>query len=350
MSLRADVHIRRGDLDLAARLDADGHGIVALLGPNGAGKTTLLRALAGLLPLDRGTVELDGRVLDDTASRIRVPAEERGVGLVFQDLLLFPHLSVVENVAFGLRSRGMRAAAARARALACLDRLDLVRLAALRPRALSGGQAQRVALARALVTDPRLLLLDEPFASVDATARVELRRTLRSSLAGLPGVRLLVTHDPLEAAALAERVVILEEGRIVQEGTFREVTERPRSSWAARMAGLNLLRGEASRGRLRFADGGELAVVGDVTGPALATIHPRAIAVHRQQPSGSPRNVVLATVAGVDHEGDRWRVRLDGRIPLVAEVTAAAAADLHLADGGTVFAAIKATEVDVYPE
>jgi molybdate transport system ATP-binding protein len=269
--------------------------------------------------------------------------------MVFQDLFLFPQISVLENVAFGLRARGVGTAEARQRARGWLERLDLSGLAASRPHALSGGQAQRVALARALITEPRLLLLDEPLASVDVSARVELRRTLRSQLGNHDRVQVLVTHDPLEAAALGQTVVILEAGRVVQRGSFAEVTARPRSAWAARMAGLNLLRGTASSGCLHIAGGGDLAFVGGVSGTVLATIHPRAIALHRTLPSGSPRNTVRARVADVDNEGDRWRVRLDGDIPLVAEVTPGAAAELRLAEGGEVFAAIKATEIDVYP-
>ncbi|HEY6378880.1 MAG TPA: ATP-binding cassette domain-containing protein [Candidatus Dormibacteraeota bacterium] len=349
MTLRADVRLHRGDLELVAHLEADSSGIVAILGPNGSGKTTLLRALAGLLAVEAGRIELDGEVLENTATGTWIAPEHRRVGMVFQSLLLFPQLSALDNVAFGLRSRGVSAAQARTQAYEWLERLEMSAFAASRPRTLSGGQAQRVALARALITEPRLLLLDEPLAAVDASARVELRRTLRTQLAGQQRIRLLVTHDPVEAAALAERVVILEAGHIVQQGSFREVTERPRSDWAARMAGLNLLRGDAAHGCLRLTGGGELTVLGEVSGPALATIHPRAIALHRQQPSGSPRNVVRAVVAGIDHEGDRWRVRLQGRIPLVAEITPAAAAELKLAEGGDVFAAIKATEVDVYP-
>lgn len=349
VTLSANVGLQRGTLHLDARLDADSSGIVAILGPNGAGKTTLLRALAGLLPLETGRVVVDGAVLEDTASGTWVAPENRRVAMVFQDLLLFPQLTALDNVAFGLRARGVGAAAARAEARRWLDRLELGEVASSRPRALSGGQAQRVALARALITDPRLLLLDEPLASVDPSARVEMRRALRAQLDGDDRVRLLVTHDPLEAASLAERVVILEDGRVVQHGTFREVTERPRSDWAARMAGVNLLHGDAAAGVLALADGGRLSFAGAVSGGAMATIEPRAIALYRELPSGSPRNVVRAAVAGIDREGDRWRVRLTGEIPLVAEVTPAAAAELRLADGGEVFAAIKATEIDVYP-
>lgn len=352
MTLRADVRLRRGGFELAARLDADNHGIVAILGPNGSGKTTLLRALAGLQRIDSGRVELDGEPLEDSDAHVWIAPERRRVAMVFQNLFLFPQLSALDNVAFGLRSRGVSIAEARTRAYGWLERLDMSSCASSRPRVLSGGQAQRVALARALITEPRLLLLDEPLASVDASARVELRRVLRAQLTDHDHgrIRLLVTHDPLEAAALAETVVILEQGSIVQQGTFPEVTARPRSQWTARMAGLNLLRGTVSSGCLRLTTGGQVMVVADISGRALATIHPRAIALHREVPSGSPRNVVRASVAGVDHEGDRWRVRLEGPVPLVAEVTPGAAAELKLAEGGEVFAAIKATEVDVYPE
>jgi molybdate transport system ATP-binding protein len=199
-----------------------------------------------------------------------------------------------------------------------------------------------------LVTDPQALLLDEPLAAVDASARLELRRALREHLSTFAGVRLIVTHDPLEAASLAERVVVLEDGHVTQEGPFAEVSTRPRSAWIARMAGLNLLRGTVSNATMLLDEGSALTVATDAHGPALATIQPRAIALYRTAPEGSPRNVVRCTIDGIDPEGDRWRIRLSGPLPLVAEVTPAAAADLRLAEGGEVFAVIKATEIDVY--
>jgi molybdate transport system ATP-binding protein len=198
---------------------------VGLLGPNGAGKTTLLRVLAGLLQPDEARVVLDGRVLDDTATGEHVPAEERPVGVVFQNYVLFPHLSALENVAFGLRSRGVPKGEARRRATEWLDRVGLAQYRGSKPKHLSGGQAQRVALARAMATEPRLLLLDEPLAALDASTRLETRRELRRHLDGYDGVRLLVTHDPMEAIALAERLVVLESGRISQTGTPQEVSE-----------------------------------------------------------------------------------------------------------------------------
>ncbi len=348
MTLTARIRTQLGSLSLDCNLSFDSNVTVAVLGPNGAGKTTLLRVIAGLVPLDEGRVAVDGEVFEDTSSGAWLTPEARRVGFVFQDHALFPHLSVLDNVAFGLRARGVDRRTANARAREWLERVDLAGFAGSRPAALSGGQSQRAALARVLVTDPRALLLDEPLAAVDASGRLELRRALREHLATFPGVRLVVTHDPLEAASLAERVVVLEEGRVTQEGPFGEVSARPRSAWIARMAGLNLLRGTVSSGAMLLDDGSSLTVATHIEGTAMATIQPRAVALYRQAPEGSPRNVLRCKVAGVDPEGDRWRIRLDGPFPLVAEVTPAAAAQLRLGEGGEVFAVVKATEVDVY--
>jgi molybdate transport system ATP-binding protein len=349
MTLHARVRTDLGSLRLDCHLVIEEGVTVAVLGPNGAGKTTLLRAIAGLIPIDDGRIEVRGSVFEDTAEGIWLTPEERNVGFVFQDHGLFPHMTVLDNVAFGLRARGVDRRTATTRASGWLERVELAGYASNRPSALSGGQSQRAALARALVTEPRVLLLDEPLAAVDASGRLELRRALREHLATFSGIRILVTHDPLEAASLAERIVVLEAGKVTQEGPFADVTARPRSPWVARMAGLNLIRGTVSAGALLLEDGSTLTVATDVRGPVLATIHPRAVAVYRKPPDGSPRNVLRCSVGGVDPEGDRWRIRLDGPIPLVAEMTPAAAAELRLADGGDVFAVVKATEVDVYP-
>ena len=348
MILDADLRVRRGSLGVECVIAASNDHTLALLGPNGAGKTTILRVIAGLLRMDAGRVTMDGTVFEDTSTAAWLPPEVRGVGLMQQEHRLFPHLSVVDNIAFGLRSRGVGRTAAHRRAEDWLERLGLRSYAASHPGALSGGQAQQVALARALITEPRVLLLDEPLASVDAAARLELRRTLREHLAGFAGVRVLVTHDPVEAAGLADRVLIVEAGRVVQEGTFSDVTARPRSTWVARMAGLNLLRGDVTGSALRLANGEMLTVATALCGSVLAAIHPRAVALHRQPPAGSPRNVLRGTVASIDPDGDRWRIGLDGAVPLVAEVTPRAAAELRLSAGGDVFAAVKATAIDVY--
>jgi len=325
--------------------------VAALLGPNGAGKTTVLRALAGLLPLAAGRVVLDGRVLEDPAHRVRVPVERRAVAMVFQDYLLFPHLGAVENVAFGLRARGIGRREARRRAQAWLERLGLPEVADAGPRTLSGGQQQRVALARALATDPRLLLLDEPLAALDVSIRAEVRRDLRRHLRDFAGVNLLVTHDPLEAIALADRLIVIERGRIVQAGTPAEVTERPRSAYVADLVGVNLLRGRAGGDGIDLGEGGRLEVVGAGSGEVFAVIPPRSISLWRTRPDGSPRNVWRGRAAGLDLLGDRVRVRVEARPQpsLVAEVTPAAVAELDLAEGSDVWVSVKATEVSVYP-
>ena len=349
MSLEAQVALTLGRLELEVELVVATGELVVLLGPNGAGKTTLLRALAGLVALERGRVVLDGEVLEDTAAGTWVPTEARPIGFVFQDYLLFPHLSALENVAFGLRARGLGRAEARRKAAAWLDRVGLAAHASARPRALSGGQAQRVALARAMVGDPRLLLLDEPLAALDAATRTEVRRDLRRHLASFDGTRLLVTHDPLEALALADRLVVLEDGRVTQTGGPAEVSARPRSRYVAELVGVNLYRGRADGAAVELADGGRLIAAGDHRGEVFAAVHPRAVALHRRVPEGTPRNVLPGTAETVDVVGDRVRVRVAGQVPIVAEVTPAAVGELRLADGGPVWASVKATEVTVYP-
>jgi molybdate transport system ATP-binding protein len=348
MSLDVAVRTHLGALDLDMHLTADGGEVVALLGPNGAGKTTLLRAVAGLAPIDSGHVRLDGQVLEDTATGRYVPTEERSIGFVFQDYLLFPHLNVVDNVAFGLRSRGVDRAEARRRAARWLDRVGLETRADARPSELSGGERQRVALARALAPDPHLLLLDEPLAALDATTRIEVRRDLKEHLSSFGGVRLLVTHDPLEAAILADRLVVMEAGRHVQTGTPLEVTEHPRSKYVADLVGVNLLRGEADHGMVRLGGGASIAAAGAETGDVFASIHPRAVSLHRSHPEGSPRNVWSGRVRGVELYGDRARVRIEGQVALVAEVTPAALAELKLGEGGDVWLSFKATDVGIY--
>ena len=336
MSLHADLALRLGPLDLSVQIDATPAEIVAVVGPNGAGKTTLLRALAGLVPIAHGRITLGSLVLDDTDVGTHLPPERRPVGVVFQDYLLFPHLSALDNVAYGLRARGARRSEAREVSRQWLARVGLADHERSRPGALSGGQAQRVALARALATQPSLLRLDEPLAAIDAGAKAELRRELRAQLAGSGAVRLLVTHDPVDAMAVCDRLVVLEGGRVTQQGLMSEVTARPRSPWVAELVGLNLYEGTARGGAITLADGQSLSVANALQGPAFALVHPRAVALHRTRPEGSARNVWMAEAGGLDFQADRVRVQVTGSLPIVAEVTPAAAADLHLRDGGPV--------------
>ncbi len=350
MSLTARVGVRVGGLDLDAALDVPTGETVVLLGPNGAGKSTLVRALAGLLAVAEGRVVLDGDVLEDTAAGVRVPPEQRPTGVVFQDGLLFPHLSLLDNVAFGLRSRGMSRQDAHRAATAWLDRVSLAGRAHERPDGLSGGEAQRVALARALVTEPRLLLLDEPFSALDAEARAALRRDLRHHLASYAGTRLLVTHDPVEALTLADRLVVLEAGRVTQAGTPEEISRRPLSRWVAELVGVNLFRGRAHGATVTLPNGGAIVSADSCAdGDVCAVVHPHAVALHLRAPEGSPRNAWQGTVEEIDPALDRVRVRVAAAVPVVAEITPGALADLGLAEGSPVWATVKATEVDVYP-
>ena len=348
--LRADVRVRLGDLDLAAEIEvADGE-VVAVLGPNGAGKTTLLRAVAGLLPIDGGRIAVDGDVLDDPAAGIFVPASDRPVGVTFQDYLLFPRMTVVDNVAFGLRARGLGRSEARSRAVALLERVGLDGMARAKPRELSGGQSQRVALARALAIEPRVLLLDEPLAALDARAKLHVRAELRRHLATFHGARLLVTHDPVDALVLADRMVVMEAGRITQEGTTAEVARRPRSAYVAELVGVNLLSGTASGDHtVRLEGGAELVVADALPGSEVAVaVRPQAVTVHRQQPDSSARNTWPATVADLVADHDRVRLQLAGQVPLVAEVTPGAVADLDLRPGAEVWISVKAVDLAVY--
>jgi molybdate transport system ATP-binding protein len=349
MSLDAVVAVKLGPLALDVVLGAAPGETVVLLGPNGAGKTTALRVIAGLLPVDSGRVVLDGQVLDDPETGMWVPPERRPIGYVFQDHALFPHLTALENVAFGLRARGVRRREAHTRARGWLDRVGAGAHADARPPALSGGQAQRVALARALAPEPRVLLLDEPLAALDATARIETRRELRRHLDAHGGARVVVTHDPVDAMTLGDRVVVVEAGGVVQAGPLAELRERPRSRYVADLVGVNLYRGAARGGTIRLPEHGELVAATDTAGDVFAVVHPRAVALHRREPEGTPRNVLGGTVDHLDVEGDRVRVIVTGPVAATAEVTPAAVAELKLTPGTPVWASIKATEITVYP-
>jgi molybdate transport system ATP-binding protein len=347
MTLALHGERQRGAFVGAFDLDVAPGETLALVGPNGAGKSTCVQVIAGLLPLDRGELRLGATRLDAPAARIFVPPEHRRLGYLPQQPLLFPHLSVRDNVAYGLWTRGTGRGAARAAAAHWLQRVGLGEFGSRRPHELSGGQGQRVALARALATAPQVLLLDEPLAAVDASARLLLRQELQRHLAAFPGPRVIVTHDAVDAFVLADRIAVLEQGRIVQVGTAATIGCEPRSRYVADLVGLNLLRGSVHDSVFTRQGGGTLVVATTHEGPAIATVHPRAIALFRDRPSGSPRNVWQAEVAGIEVALAGRRVRLEGALPLVAEVTAAAVDELGLRPGALVWIALKATEVQV---
>lgn len=354
MSTGLDAHVvvRRLGFTLDVTIAAEPGEVLAVLGPNGSGKSTLLGVLAGLLWPDDGYVRLGDTDITE------VPPHRRGVGLLAQQPLLFPHLTALGNVAFGPRARGVRRREAEARARELLTAVDAEALVGRRPSQMSGGQQQRVALARALAPAPGLLLLDEPLAALDVDAAPAMRSLLRRVVRDRKQTALLVTHTALDALVLADRVVVLCEGTVVEEGPTREVLSRPRSAFTARIAGLDLVPGVAVDGGLRTADG--LTVVGraaDVEDgePAVAVFSPSAVAVYADPPSGSPRNVLPVRLAAVEPFGDVVRLRASPRRDgplwtdgLAADVTPAAVADLALEPGADLWFVVKATEVAIH--
>ncbi|MEQ1873876.1 MAG: ABC transporter ATP-binding protein [Ilumatobacteraceae bacterium] len=350
MSLQAQIRHRVGTLQLDVDLEVQSGEVLALLGPNGAGKTTLLRCLAGLSPIDTGCLSLGDVVLDAPGDGTFLPPDKRAIGFVFQDYMLFGQMTVLENIAYGLRARGMRAAEARRIASDWIESVGLAEYSHQPPPSLSGGQAQRVALARALATSPSLLLLDEPLAALDAGTRAAVRRDLRRHLDSFEGVVVLVTHDPVDAFALADRVAILDGGRIVQSGTLADVTAHPRSRYVADLVGVNLVAGEVADGILTTSAGVVVAVADAPVGPAFAIIRPHSIALTRQTAAqSSVRNAWAGTIAEIDRLGDRARVGIVGTLALTAEITTSSLDALNLQIGDEIYATVKATDIEVYP-
>jgi molybdate transport system ATP-binding protein len=377
VSLDAHLRTRRGDFDVDLPLRAEDGEVLAVLGPNGAGKTTALHALAGLVHLERGVVRVDGVTWADDHHHL--DPSQREVGMLAADHLLFPHLTARANVGFGPRSRGAGRGAARARADRELAALGIGDLAERRPAQLSHGQAQRVALARALATDPRLLLLDEPLSALDPATRPHVRATLAGRLRAYRGVTVMVTHDPLDALTLADHLVFVDDGRVVQEGSPGDVVARPRNPYVAHVVGLNLRPGTAVDDTTVQTDLGPVVTGGhEHRGPSWVAFPPNAVALYPERPQGSVRNVWPATVQSVEMVGQSARVRLavpttggsdatsatsppgggasrggpapaETAPPFIAEVTAGSVASLRLHPGTRVWAGVKATEVSAYP-
>ena len=323
---------------------------VAILGPNGAGKSTLLSVISGLLRPDRGRAQLGDRVLFDLAAgrQLWSAPHTRGTALLAQEALLFPHLSALDNVAFGPRSAGASRTEARETAMHWLTEVDAGALASRRPGELSGGQAQRVAVARALAANPDLLLLDEPMAALDIHAAPLLRRLLKRVLANRRAI--IITHDILDALMLADRVVVLEEGRITEEGATRDVLAKPRSRFAAGLAGLNLIAGTVTPTGIATAEGKVISGHrDDTTVPGqdgVAVFPPSAVSVFLTEEHGSPRNSFPVTITDLEPHGDQIRVRAGG---LSADITPAASADLGLTPGMSVHFVIKAAAIAIHP-
>ena len=356
MTLVADVDVRLDGFHEDLHLEvADGE-VVAVLGPNGAGKTTLLRTLAGVLPLDAGRIVLDDLVLDDPARGLLMPADRRPCALVYQDHLLFPHLDALANVAFGPRRHGRSKAEAAAIASDWLERLDVADVAHQRPGSLSGGQSQRVALARALATAPRLLLLDEPMAALDVTQRTAVRALLRDHVVRSGTSCVLVTHDPLDAAALADTLVLVDAGRLVQRGGPSEVARRPASPWVARLLGVNLLQGRVHGRWFDLGAGLAVPVSGQSDGERWATLAQRSVAVTPPAvghgggplPAVGSRVKWSTRVVSVQPTGDRVLLGLEYPVGLTADVAAVDPSGARWTEGMPVQASIDASSVDLF--
>jgi molybdate transport system ATP-binding protein len=358
LQLRALVADRQLDVEFSVSAGE----VLAVLGPNGAGKSTALHVIAGLVRPDEGLVRLGDRVLTDTVAGVNVATHDRRVGLLLQDSLLFPHMSVAANVAFGphCRRRMSRFARAeqRATALRWLREVDAEQFADRKSRQLSGGQAQRVAIARALAAEPDVLLLDEPLTGLDVAAAAAIRALLRNVVTRSGCAVILITHDLLDVFTLADRVLVLESGKIAEIGPVADVLAAPRSHFGARIAGINLVNGTIG------ADGALHARSGDhwhgipaqeLSGgqDAIAVFPPTAVAVYRDPPGGSPRNCIELTVAELGIRGSAVLVRAqeqaDGAPGLAAEITVDAASELRLTPGESVWFSVKAHEVALYP-
>jgi len=342
MTFQVEARVAERGFDVS--LDVAEGETLAVLGPNGAGKSTLLSILAGLLRPDSGRAGLAGETLFDLSRRHWLPPHQRGISLLAQEPLLFPHLSALENVAFGPRSAGRSRAEARASARRWLSAVEAAELWDSRPAQLSGGQAQRVAIARALAPEPRLLLLDEPLAALDVAVAPTLRRMLRTVLADRTAI--IVTHEVLDALTLADRVVVLGDGVIVEQGATAEVLQRPRHPFTAGLAGLNLLCGVRTATGLRMAHGGE--VTGSGTGaigvPAAAAARPSAICVQLAKTVGP--NTFPVTVEDLEPRGDSVRVR---SASMVADISPGRVAALGLTPGLRVWFTVPESEVTIYP-
>ncbi len=349
--LVVDAEVRRGSFTLAVNLAAAAGQVLGVLGPNGAGKSTLLSAVAGLTPISAGRITLAGQVMDDADAGTFIEASGRPVGFVFQNYRLFPHLTVADNVAFSPRARGMGKRAARSAANHWLDRLGLTDLADRKPDQLSGGQAQRVALARALSGEPALLLLDEPLSALDAGTRLDVQAELKRHLADFTGPCLLVTHDPLEALVLADQLIVLEAGRVVQEGTPAQIARQPATDYLAKLVGLNLYTGHADGSQVKLAGGGAFITTDQGRhGDVLIAVRPSAIVVSSQHPQlSSARNTWPAKITGLTLLADRVRLDLEGQPSALVDVTPAAVTELSLNPGSQVWLSVKAAELEVYP-
>jgi len=336
LSLDLTLPLRSFRLEVALEIGGE---TFALAGPSGAGKTSLLRAIAGLTTPERGVVQCAGERWFDSERKVDRRPEDRSVGYVFQDYALFPHMTVERNLHFAGRGDGL------------LERLGIAHLARAKPPELSGGERQRVALARALAREPKVMLLDEPLAALDVQTRGKIRGELRALLSDLGLPTLLVTHDYEDAAALADRVGVLVDGKIVQVGTPAELIAAPATSFVADFTGANLLVGVARPRRdglteITLDDGTVLAATEGGEGRVGLVVHPWEVTLSRELLQDSTLNHIHGPIAGIVRLGNRVRVRIG---PLTAEITVASAERLDLREGDVAVASFKATGTKLVP-
>ena len=339
--LEGRIVVERGAFKLDVEVSVKQAEIVALVGPNGAGKTTLLEAILGWLPLADGSVLLDGRMLEAHGENETVPTHEREIGMVFQDGLLFPHLDVMGNIEFGIGTSLTNVSE-------LLGLLEIADLVGRYPKELSAGQRQRVALARTLATAPKMVLLDEPLGALDVTGRAIARKLIGNVLRANGAGALVVTHDPADAFALADRILVLENGHVTQYAPPDQIRTRPATKWVAELVGWNFFEGDGNGSLVNLANGVEIATAhSGLDGPVAVTINPTAVALYTEEPAGSPRNSWHCHVESIEFVADVARVSLVGPFDISADVTRAAVADLGIDTGSAVWASLKATEVGI---
>jgi molybdate transport system ATP-binding protein len=378
LRVQLDTHLNTFHLDLS--FAAEVGKTTVLLGESGAGKSTVLRLLAGLLHPDHGHISLEGVTYFDSDRHIAVPPQERPFGYVFQDYVLFPHLNVFENVAFGLRAQHLPRHIIRERVGEALEQAHLTGLNQRRATQLSGGQQQRVAIARALALQPQLLLLDEPLAALDVQTRREVRQELRHILADITITTVLVTHQYLEALLFGQSILVLDSGQIIQQGSQQDMLLHPRSAYIAELVGMNFFRGHVAHVEANalctiklqngkhplevmaaLEDNFQASRIPEIGEEAYVVVDPRSITLYQNPPDSSARNVFrgeIVQILRLDTPTGR-EGRYDGRVrvsilldntmpPLTAEITDASAVRMELREGKAIYAAFKATEARAY--
>jgi len=353
--LSVDVKKKLREFPLEVCFDVHPAETLVIIGPSGCGKTTTLNVIAGLMDPEEGRVALREQVLSDSAMGMSIPPEKRSIGYVFQDFALFPHMSVAENVAYGLRSRRRPRHEIPQKVDGVLELLGITQLKRQRPEQLSGGERQRVALARAIACDAEILLLDEPLGSLDAQTRNRLRGELQRMLRVIRRIAIMVTHDYIDALTFGDQICVMDKGRMLQMGSREELLRHPKSRFVADLTGVNFFEGQVSDSS---TDGLARIWVGDSClyascdrkemGGTLVTFFPSEVSISRDKPSGSPRNVFRSEVKEIIHMGDKVRLSLNGALPMCAEISANALDELELKEGDSVYASLKATAIKTY--